>query len=184
MGMAVYHLDLSNYEDKRIFPLSEKFRGTDPDGNVISFTNYYMEFNGRPFFAISGECHYSRVPESRWEDTILKMKMGGLNIVSTYCFWIHHEEEEGVFNFSGNRNIRKFLQLCHKHQMYVIVRIGPFCHGEVRNGGLPDWLYGKPFEVRSLIPISLNIQGVFTENTRNNLKGCILRTGGRLSAYR
>ena len=36
--------------------------------------------------------------------------------------------------------------------MYVIVRIGPFCHGEVRNGGLPDWLYGKPFEVRSLDP--------------------------------
>lgn len=26
----------------------------------------------------------------------------------------------------------------------------PFCHGKVRNGGLPDWLYGKPFEVRSL----------------------------------
>ncbi|AGC69232.1 beta-galactosidase Bga [Thermoclostridium stercorarium subsp. stercorarium DSM 8532] len=176
--MAVYHLDLSNYEDKRIFPLSEKFRGTDPDGNVISFTNYYMEFNGRPFFAISGECHYSRVPESRWEDTILKMKMGGLNIVSTYCFWIHHEEEEGVFNFSGNRNIRKFLQLCHKHQMYVIVRIGPFCHGEVRNGGLPDWLYGKPFEVRSLDPDFLEYTRRIYRKYAEQFEGLYFKDGG------
>ena len=28
--------------------------------------------------------------------------------------------------------------------------VGAFDDGEVRNGGLPDWLYGKPFEVRSL----------------------------------
>jgi Glycosyl hydrolases family 35 len=31
----------------------------------------------------------------------------------------------------------------------VILRVGPFCHGECRNGGLPDGLYGRPFEVRS-----------------------------------
>lgn len=30
------------------------------------------------------------------------------------------------------------------------MRVGPFDHGEVRNGGIPDWMYGKPFEVRSL----------------------------------
>ena len=41
-------------------------------------------------------------------------------------FWNHHEEEEGKFRFDGNRNIRKFLKLCEKHGMYVIVRIGPF----------------------------------------------------------
>ena len=78
------------------------------------------------------------------------MKAGGINIIATYIFWIHHEEEEGRFRFDGNRDIRRFVQLCRKHGMYVIIRIGPFCHGEVRNGGLPDWLYGKPFEVRSL----------------------------------
>lgn len=33
--------------------------------------------------------------------------------------------------------------------MDVIVRIGPFCHGEIRNGGLPDWLFARPVEVRS-----------------------------------
>lgn len=78
------------------------------------------------------------------------MKMCGINVISTYIFWIHHEEEEGVFDFSGRKNLRKFIELCQKHHIYVILRIGPFDHGEVRNGGLPDWLYGKSFEVRKL----------------------------------
>ena len=50
--------------------------------------------------------------------------MCGINIVSTYVFWIHHEEQEGVFRFDGNRNLRKFVEICKKHGMYVIVRIG------------------------------------------------------------
>lgn len=144
-----YCLDLEKPKQKSLERLSDKFYGKDPAGNEISFTNYYMELNGRPFFGISGECHFSRVHEQQWEDTVLKMKMGGINIISTYIFWIHHEEEEGKFRFDGCRDIRKFIQICEKHGMYVIVRIGPFDHGEVRNGGLPDWLYGKPFEVRS-----------------------------------
>jgi len=167
---------------KKIKPLSEKFYGKDPHGNVISFTNYYMEFNGRPFFGISGECHYSRVHEDQWEDTILKMKMCGLNIISTYCFWIHHEEEEGVFNFEGNRNVRKFIQLCRKHGMYVIVRIGPFCHGEARNGGLPDWLYGKPFEVRSLDPGFLAYTRCIYEKYAEQFEGLYFKDGGPIIA--
>lgn len=143
------YLDLKKCRIKRITPLSDQFSGEGP-GGTISFTNYYMELDKEPYFGISGECHYSRVHEKDWEDTILKMKMGGINIISTYVFWNHHEEEEGIFRFDGCRNIRQFISLCQKHDMYVIVRIGPFDHGEVRNGGLPDWLYGKPFDVRSL----------------------------------
>lgn len=145
-----HFINISTADVKTTVPLSEKFSGKDPEGNEISFNSYFMELNGSPFFGISGECHYARVDENQWEDTILKMKMGGLNIIATYIFWIHHEEVEGKFRFDGSRNVRKFLELCKKHGMYVIVRIGPFCHGEVRNGGLPDWLYGKPFEVRTL----------------------------------
>lgn len=176
--MAVYYLDLTGYKEKGIIPLSDKFRGKDPKGNEISFTNYYMELNGRPFFGISGECHYSRVYEEQWEDTVLKMKMGGINIISTYCFWIHHEEEEGVFNFEGRRNIRRFIELCHKHGMYVIVRIGPFCHGEVRNGGLPDWLYGKPFEVRSLDPGFLYYTRRIYRKYAEQFEGLYFKDGG------
>lgn len=145
-----YYLNIKDCAPKRIVPLSDKFYGKDPNGNELSFTNYYMEMNGKPFFGISGECHFSRVNECQWEDTVLKMKMGGINIVATYIFWNHHEEVEGKFRFDGCRNVRKFIKICQKHGLYVIVRIGPFDHGEVRNGGMPDWLYGMPFDVRSM----------------------------------
>ena len=141
-------IDLNGYKSAGLYSLGEDFSGTSGNGDVISFNNYYMEKSGKPFFAVSGEFHYSRMDESRWEDEIIKMRLGGVNIISSYLFWNHIEEEEGVFDFSGRRNLRRFVQLCAKHGLYVILRVGPFDHGEVRNGGLPDWLYAKPYEVR------------------------------------
>lgn len=145
-----YELNIRNLKEKKIYPLGEDFRGVSKRGDEISFTNYYMLKNGKPFFGVSGEFHYSRMSDLRWEDELIKMKMCGINVVSTYVFWIHHEEEEGVFRFDGRRNLRRFVELCKEHGLYVILRVGPFDHGEARNGGIPDWMYGKPFEVRSL----------------------------------
>lgn len=145
-----YRIDLSEYRDGPRFDLGEDFRGCSPAGERLSFNNYYMEMNGEPFYPVSGEFHFSRMDDGRWEDELIKMRMGGINIVSTYVFWNHIEEEDGVFDFSGRRDLRRFVSLCGKHGLYVILRVGPFDHGEVRNGGLPDWLYGKPFEVRQV----------------------------------
>lgn len=145
-----YSMSLQNFTAKNVYPLGENFRGKSKDGTELSFTNYYMERNGKPFFGVSGEFHFSRMSEARWEDELIKMKMGGVNVVATYVFWIHHEEEEGKFDFSSRRDLGRFIRLCKKHGLYVIMRVGPFDHGEARNGGLPDWLYGKPFEVRKL----------------------------------
>lgn len=33
--------------------------------------------------------------------------------------------------------------------MEAAVRIGPWVHGELRNGGFPDWLLKKPFPLRN-----------------------------------
>ena len=147
-----YEINLDGYRPSAIYSLGEDFSGVSAKGDTISFNNYHMEKNGEPFFAVSGEFHYSRMDAARWEDEIIKMRMGGVNIVSTYLFWNHIEEEEGVFDFTGRRDLRRFVELCGKHGLYVILRVGPFDHGEVRNGGLPDWLYGKPFEVRTTHP--------------------------------
>ena len=147
-----YRLSIAGLPEKKIYPLGENFRGRSASGEEFAFTNYYMTRNGRPFFGVSGEFHFSRMSDARWEDELIKMKLCGLNIVSTYVLWNHHEEEEGVFDFSGRRDIRRFVSLCKKHGLYVILRVGPFAHGEARNGGLPDWLYGQPFEVRTTAP--------------------------------
>ena len=177
-----YSVDLKGFRKKALFPLGGDFSSTAPDGTVLSFNNYYMEKDGKPFFPVSGEFHYSRMDPDRWEDEIIKTRMGGVNILSTYVFWNHIEEEEGVFDFTGRRDLRRFVELCFKHGLYVILRVGPFAHGEARNGGLPDWLYGKPFEVRTTDPGFLDcVRRLYGEIGRQ-VKGLFFKDGGPVIA--
>ena len=115
----------------------------------ISYNKNCLLKDGRPWFPFMGEFHFSRYPASCWEQEIRKMKAGGVNIISTYIFWIHHEETEGSFDFSGQRNLRHFLELCQKWDMPVFLRPGPWVHAETRNGGFPDWLMQKGWELRT-----------------------------------
>lgn len=180
--MQKYVISLLGTKEKTIFELSDRFRGQDEKGNEISFTNYYMQLNGKPFFGVSGEFHFSRCAPEYWEDEIIKMKMAGINMISTYVFWIHHEEEKGKFRFDGRRNLRKFVELCGKHNLYVIVRIGPFDHGEARNGGYPDWMYGMDFEPRSMDERYFCYVRRLFEKLAEQMDGLYYQTGGPIAA--
>lgn len=177
-----YTIDISNFQNKEYYSLGDNFKGVSNNGDILDFTNYYMRKNEKPFFGISGEFHFSRMDDARWEDEIVKMKMCGINVIATYIFWIHHEEEEGVFDFTGCRNLRKFIELCEKHEIYVIIRIGPFDHGEVRNGGIPDWMYGKPFEVRKLGEDFLYYTRRLYSEIYGQIKGHLYKDGGPIIA--
>ncbi len=119
-------------------PVSEPYSNFGND--EIRVTNRMLTKNGKPWIPVMGEMHYSRVPCEKWEETLQKMKDGGIEVVASYVFWIHHEEEKGRFDFTGNRDIRSFIRLCHKLGLAFCLRIGPWAHGECRNGGFPDWL--------------------------------------------
>ena len=175
-------INITDFKQKEIYTLADTFLGTSADGSILDFTNYYMRINGKPFMGISGEMHFSRVNESKWEETILKMKMGGVNILSTYVFWIHHEETEGRFDFTGNKNLRKFIELCRKHDMYVILRIGPFDHGEVRNGGMPDWVLGKPYDVRCASDGFMAQTKLLYDQIGRQVEGLLFKDGGPIIA--
>ena len=177
-GAAMYRMDLTNVKEKTVYPLGKKFSGRSPSGQEIGFTNYYMTLNGKPFFGVSGEMHFCRVSPDQWDDALVKMKCGGINIVSTYVFWNVHEEEEGVFRFDGSRNLRAFLEACERHGLMAIMRIGPFAHGEMRNGGLPDWLYGKPYEVREDNPGFLNAVRRYFRAVHGQMDGHYFSQGG------
>lgn len=130
----------------------------NPEGVKFEVDSKGFIIGGKHVLPVMGEIHYSRVPEREWRTEILKMKAGGITVISTYVFWIHHEEEEGVWNWSGNRNLHKFLQICKEEGMPVVLRIGPFCHGEVYQGGFPVWLVDKAtedaknYKLRTLAP--------------------------------
>lgn len=113
-------------------------------GNIESpygANTQYFTRNGEPYTVIAGELHFSRLPKERWKETLLKMRECGLNTVSTYVFWNYHEEIKGQFDFSGNKDIAAFLQICKEIQMPCILRIGPWCHGEVICGGFPKRIH-------------------------------------------
>jgi len=175
--MKNYSITVKN-DKKRIFSGHIKLGGSNPDGETLSFTNYYMERDGRPFFGICGEFHFSRYDERFWEDEIIKIKMCGINIISTYVFWNFHEEIEGEWEWGGSKNLRKFIELCGRHKVYVIIRIGPFDHGEARNGGLPDWLFGKPFDIRSNDEGYLAYAKKLYNEIGKQVKGLLYKDGG------
>ena len=118
------------------------------NGDVLSYNNVYLTKNNRPWYPVMGEMHFARCAAKDWESSILKMKSCGIQVISTYVFWNYTEEKEGFFNWSGNNDLRAFLALCKKHNLYVWLRPGPWVHAELRNGGFPDWLLKKKIGLR------------------------------------
>jgi hypothetical protein len=158
-------------------PLAFAVGGKSPDGHELSANSRYLTLDGRPWFPVMGEFHFSRYPAEEWETELLKMKAGGVNVVATYVFWLFHEETEGKFDWSGRRDLRRFVELCAKHGLQAWVRIGPWCHGEARNGGFPDWVVALG-DVRSNNPTYLaHVKTYFGEIGRQ-LHGLFWSDGG------
>ncbi|MBS1849363.1 MAG: beta-galactosidase [Acidobacteria bacterium] len=151
--------------------------GRSPSGHVISVNSRYFLKDGKPWLPVMGELHFSRYPERYWEEQILKMKAGGIQIVSTYLFWIHHEEVEGEFDWTGRRDLRKFVELCARHGLLVYPRLGPWSHGEVRNGGLPDWVLKKG-PTRENDPTYLSYVRRYYNQIGQQVKGLLWKDGG------
>lgn len=143
------------------------------------FNSQCLMKNGKPWFPVMGEIHFSRYRADLWEESLRKMKAGGVSIASVYVIWIHHEEEEGCFDFSGNRSLRGFLEAAGKVGISVFLRLGPWVHGEARNGGFPDWLQArKDIDLRSDEPAYLFYVRRFWEQLYEQAKGYLYADGG------
>ena len=105
-----------------------------------------FQMDGKPFQYVSGSFHYFRQDPDLWEDTIKKMANGGLNAIQTYVAWNIHEPEKGQYVWTGLGDIERFLDLCQKYNMFVILRPGPYICAEWDLGGLPYWLMNEDIE--------------------------------------
>ncbi len=158
-------------------PLAFAIGGKSPTGHELSGNSRYLTLDGQPWFPVMGEFHYSRYPAAEWETEILKMKAGGINVVASYVFWIHHEETEGKFDWSGQRDLKRFVELCAKHGMKFWLRVGPWAHGEARNGGFPDWLV-KQGNTRSNDPAYLAKVKIYFGDIARQVHGQFWKDGG------
>jgi len=69
-----------------------------------------------------GEFHYSRYPDDEWEVELRKMRAGGIDIVASYVFWNHHEGSEGVFDWTGLRDLGRFVRLAARAGLHCFLR--------------------------------------------------------------
>ena len=149
---------------------------------VVIWDKYSLIIDGRRVCPVMGEVHYSRIPADEWSGEVRKMKDGGVTIIACYVFWNHIEETEGLFDWSGQRNLRQFLEVCKAENMPVVLRIGPFCHGEVRCGGIPDWLFGKGCKMRSEDPVFLKYTERIYRQIFTQVQGLQWKDGGPVMA--
>jgi beta-galactosidase len=150
---------------------------SSPDGHSIGINNRYLLRDGQPWLPVMGEFHYTRVPAQYWDEELAKMQAAGVDIVSAYVIWQHHEERDGQFDWSGDRDVRHFVELCAKHKLYVFLRLGPWVHAEVRYGGIPDWVVAA-MPTRSSDPTYLSYVGRFYEHIGEQVKGRLWKDGG------
>lgn len=151
-------------------------------GRPVTWDRQSLIIGGHRVCPVMGEIHYSRVPADEWQCEIRKMKEGGVTLVATYVFWNHVEEQEGIFRWDGQRSLRHFLEVCKLEQMPVVLRLGPFCHGEVRNGGIPDWVFTKGCRLREENPVFLELVERLYRQIFTQVQGLQWKDGGPVIA--
>ena len=151
-------------------------------GKPVTWDRYGLTMDGRRVCPVMGEIHYSRLPVNEWLQELRKMKDGGVTIVATYVFWNHVEEQEGIFRWDGQRSLRRFLELCKQEELPVVLRMGPFCHGEARNGGIPDWVFTKGCKTRSEDRVFLGFAENLYRQIFTQVQGLQWKDGGPVIA--
>ena len=146
-------------------------------GGAIGVNSRYLTLDGKPWLPVMGEFHFTRVHNQDWEEELLKMKAVGVSIVSTYIFWNHHELTEGRFDWTGDRDLRRFVTLSGKLGLKVFIRPGPWVHSESRFGGIPDWVV-RAVPARSNDPTYLRYVARYWDQIAAQTKGLLWKDGG------
>lgn len=167
-----------DYQKSEILTNHLNMGGENPNGSRIDVTSRYFTRDGKPWIGVMGEYHFVRDSRDNWYRELCKMKAGGITVTATYLFWIYHEETEGEFDFTGDRDIRRFISDAQRAGLDVIIRIGPWAHGECRNRGLPDWLLHKSYKLRDNNSEYMAKVRIWYEKIYEQVRGLFYADGG------
>lgn len=135
--------------------------------------------DGKPFVIKAAELHYPRIPKEYWEHRIQMCKALGMNTICLYVFWNSHEPERDKFDFTGQNNLREFVELCDANGMKVILRPGPYVCAEWEMGGLPWWLLKKKdIRLREQDPFFLERVDKFQKKVAEQVGDLTIADGG------
>jgi len=112
---------------------------------MVELKQKQILIDGKPVLLMCGEIHYFRLQKDEWQDRIDKLKLSGCNAVASYVPWICHEEMQGAIDLTGKTrpelDLAGFIDLCAANDLYFFVRPGPFIMAEMKNEGIPYWVY-------------------------------------------
>src|SRR4051794_28518894 len=100
------------------------------EAHTFAVANGQFTLDGKPFRVISGEMHYPRIPRAYWRERFRMAKAMGLNTITTYVFWNVHEQQPGVYDFTGDNDVAEFVREAQQEGLYVILRPGPYVCAE------------------------------------------------------
>ena len=171
-------IQISSQECRKLEQSLAKRRAKMMQNTFVAGDGTFL-LHGEPFVVKAAEIHYPRIPRPYWEHRIQMCKALGMNTICIYIFWNIHEQQEGVFDFTGQNDVAEFCRLAQKNGMYVIVRPGPYVCAEWEMGGLPWWLLKKK-DVRLREPDEFFMAAVdrFEQKVAEQLAPLTIQQGG------
>jgi beta-galactosidase GanA len=153
--------------------------------HTVTWDKYSLKVDDQRIFSWGGEFHPFRTPNpDLWRDIMQKMKANGYNTVAIYVFWGYHSPKQGVYDFSGIRDIDKLLTMAKEEGLYVITRAGPYVNAELTRGGYPGWLVTQTARARTDAPEYLNASAEWLTQINHIIaKHQITNGGGTVIAH-
>ena len=156
------------------------------DEKIITYDKNGFIINGEHVFLIGGEFHYFRTPAALWDDRLQKVKNMGANLIAVYVPWNLHELREGEQRWDGDYDLDRFLTLCEKHGLYILIKPGPYICAELDFGGHPDWLIPKinsgEFRLRTQDDGYLSLCRYWYESCAKQINRHLITNGGNIIA--
>ncbi|MEM7682742.1 MAG: beta-galactosidase [Planctomycetota bacterium] len=125
----------------------------------VSFDGQSLALDGRRLWLLSGEIDFTAATADQWPALLATARQAGLNTIATRVAWHDHEAQPGRFDFTGDLNLRRFVELAADEGLWVILRPGPSVRDGRDQGGIPPHVQrakvdrrSGPMRVRSASP--------------------------------
>ena len=89
-----------------------------------------------PYWA--GAVHYWRIDPAHWKAALRGVADLGLPLVETPVPWSVHETASGRHDWSGRKDLGRFLDLAAEAGLGAVLRVGPQVNAELTYFGLPE----------------------------------------------
>lgn len=123
---------------------------------AITYDGRSFMLDGKRFWMVAGEIHYARVHPDQWADRVHAAKLAGLNTIYAPVPWSLHEPMPKQFDFKDQADLRRFVEICGKAGLKVVLNLGPFIDNGYDFGGFPAWL--RRAEQKGKNPVEIKLR--------------------------